>query len=292
MDQLSPHRAAAVAADQMRTRLGTHDVAVVLGSGWSGISRTLGATVEQIEVAALAGAPVPGVPGHEGTLRSVSRRAPDGSSVAVLVAAGRAHLYEGHDAASVVHVVRAAVLSGCRTVVLTNGAGSLRSDVGVGETVVLSDQLNLTGTNPLCGPPPPGGPGERFADLSDLYSGRCRERLRAALPDAKEGVYAGVLGGSFETPAEIRMMRGLGADLVGMSTVLEAIAAHQLGAEVVGISLVTNFAAGMQPSVDHQEVLEAGRRSAGQLAEVLGTVLDVCVADGAPGDGPDRRHPR
>ncbi len=172
-------------------------------------------------------------------------------------------------------MVRAAVLAGASTVVLTNAAGSLRPDRRVGSVVALSDQLNLTGENPMCGPEPtPPLPG-RFVDLSDLYSNELRARLRAARPDVAEGVYAGVRGGSFETPAEIRMLRTLGADLVGMSTVLEAIAARHLGAEVVGVSLVTNLAAGMQSSVDHLEVLDAAAVALPALVAVLGDIVGV-----------------
>ena len=187
-----------------------------------------------------------------------------------LVLAGRAHLYEGHDAATVVHAVRAAVLHGCRVVCLTNAAGSLRPDVGVGTPVVISDHLNLTGANPLCGPPPPGDDSSRFVDLSTLYSLRLREVFGK---ERVEGVYAGLMGPSYETPAEIRMLRTLGADLVGMSTVLEAIAARHLGAEVVGVSLVTNLAAGMAPDIDHGEVLAAGAAAQDRLAALLHTVI-------------------
>jgi len=216
----------------------------------------------------LRGLPAPTVPGHGGTVASV-----DVDGVPVLVLAGRTHLYEGHPVATVVHAVRAAVLSGCPTVLLTNAAGSLRPDVGVGRAVVISDQLNLTGTNPLCGPEPPGQPGNRFTDLTRLYSPRLRAAALAHDDTITEGVYAGLLGGSFETPAEIRMLATLGADLVGMSTVLEAIAAHHLGAEVFGVSLVTNLAAGLAPDIDHQEVLAAGVAAEDTLIALLRTVI-------------------
>ncbi len=270
-----PYARAAEAAEHLADRLGSHRMAVVLGSGWAEVADGLGPTTAEVPLDSLPGAPAPTVPGHRGTLRSVRVDLPGVDGVPVLVAAGRVHLYEGHDASTVVHVVRAAVLSGCRTVVLTNAAGSLRPEVGVGTPVLISDHLNLTGDNPLCGPPPPGGTASRFADLSDLYSRRLRERMRAAVPGLVEGVYAGLRGGSFETPAEIRMLATLGADLVGMSTVLEAIAAHHLGAEVVGISLVTNLAAGLQPSVDHEEVLAAGHASLGRIAGVLRAAIEA-----------------
>ncbi len=221
----------------------------------------------------LAGVPEPTVPGHSGTISSVEVEGADGAVIRVLVLAGRSHLYEGHPVVTVVHAVRAAVLHGCRRIILTNAAGSLRRDVGVMSPVMISDQLNLSGANPLSGAePPPGFPG-RFADLSSLYSRRLIEAVHAAHGGIPEGVYAGVLGGSYETPAEIRMLRTLGADLVGMSTVLESIAAHHLGAEVFGLSLVTNLAAGMQTELDHAEVLAAGRAATGQLADIITTAI-------------------
>jgi len=174
-----------------------------------------------------------------------------------------------------VHAVRAAVLSGCTTVVLTNAAGSLRPAVGIGSAVLISDQLNLSGSNPMCGAGPPEHLRGRFADLSGLFSHRLRSAVLSEHPELVEGVYAGVLGGSYETPAEIRMLRTLGADLVGMSTVLESIAAHHLGAEVVGVSLVTNLAAGMQDTLDHTDVLAAGTASTELLIDLLRTVLDA-----------------
>ncbi len=267
-----PYVAAAATASELVERLGAQRVAVVLGSGWAPVAELLGPVQASSPAAAFTGVPSPTVPGHRGVYHSVLAESTDGP-VPVLVMAGRAHLYEGHSIETVVHPVRAAVLAGCSTVVLTNAAGSLRPQVGPGTPVLISDHLNLTGSNPMCGPlPPPDVPG-RFVDLSDLYSARRREAIRAAAPDLSEGVYAGLLGASFETPAEIRMLATLGADLVGMSTVLEAIAARHLGAEVVGVSLVTNLAAGLQPTVDHEEVLSTGSQSAERLAGVLRTVL-------------------
>ena len=270
-----PYRSAAEAGEQLRERLGQHRVAVVLGSGWAGVAGELGEETGELAAADLPGVAAPTVPGHEGRLRSVQVARPDGRTTPTLVVAGRSHLYEGHGAAAVVHLVRAAVLAGCGTVVLTNAAGSLRPEVGIGSAVVISDQLNLTGADPMCGPPPPEGPSSRFTDLTNLYDRDLRARLLERRPDLPEGVYAGLRGGSFETPAEIRMLRTMGADLVGMSTVLEAIAAHHLGARVAGVSLVTNLAAGLQDSVDHEEVLAAGRAAAGPLAAVLRALLDV-----------------
>lgn len=259
-----PFAAAAGDAARIRERLGAHRVAVVSGSGWSAAFDGLGTTLDELDVTELEGFAAPGVDGHHGTLRSVEV---DGARVLAML--GRVHLYEGHDVATVVHGVRAAVMSGCEVVVLTNAAGSLRPEVGVGTAVVLSDHLNLTGANPMVGPGPFPVGHPRFVDLTDCYDPAIRAAALSADPDLVDGVYAGLLGGSFETPAEIRALRVLGADLVGMSTVLEAIAARHLGARVVGVSLVTNLAAGMAPSVDADEVLEAGAAATPRLTEVL-----------------------
>ncbi len=267
-----PYLLAASAASELLERLGPHRVAVVLGSGWAPVAELLGPVRASLPASVFTGVPAPTVPGHDGAYHSVLADGADGQ-VPVLVMAGRSHLYEGHPVATVVHPVRAAVLAGCSTVVLTNAAGSLRPEVGPGTPVLISDHLNLTGSNPMCGPLPPTGMPGRFVDLTDLYSARRRDAIRAAAPELVEGVYAGLLGASFETPAEIRMLATLGADLVGMSTVLEAIAARHLGAEVVGVSLVTNLAAGLQASVDHEEVLSTGSGASDRLGEVLRTVL-------------------
>jgi purine-nucleoside phosphorylase len=234
-----------------------HDVAVVLGSGWRPAADLIGAPAAEVAMADLPGFVPPSVQGHGGTIRSVAvgeRR--------VLVLLGRTHLYEGHGTGSVVQGIRTVAAAGCRTVVLTNAAGGIRDGMHVGEPVLISDHLNLLATSPLVGP--------RFTDLTDLYSPRLRGLAREIDPSLSEGVYAGLPGPHFETPAEIRMLRGLGADLVGMSTVLEAIEARALGLEVFGLSLVTNLAAGMTGEpLDHQEVLAAGRASAGRMGELL-----------------------
>lgn len=269
-----PYELASTAAAALRDRLGTHRVAMVLGSGWASTTDRLGVVRSQLPAHELPGVPAPTVVGHEGVVRSIEVTT-DAGEQDVLVIAGRSHIYEGHPPATVVHMVRTAVLSGCEVVVLTNAAGSLRPDLGIGTPVVLADHLNLMGANPMVGAPPPEGLPARFVDLTDLYDATLRAALRARRPDLAEGVYAGLLGGSFETPAEIRMLATLGADLVGMSTVLEAIAAHHLGARVLGLSLVTNLAAGLQAHVDHQEVLEAGGAATDTLRAVLRDVVEV-----------------
>ncbi len=248
---------AAAKALAERTGVDSHDVAIVLGSGWRPAADVIGAGEAEVPMSELPGFLTPTVAGHGGTIRSVrlgERRA--------LVMLGRTHHYEGHGVARVVHGVRTAVAAGARTIILTNAAGGLRQGFAVGQPVVISDHLNLTATSPLVGP--------QFVDLTDLYSPRLRALATRIDPSLAEGVYAGLPGPHFETPAEIRMLRTMGADLVGMSTVLEAIAARALAAEVFGLSLVTNLAAGItgQP-LDHREVLAAGIAAAGRMGELL-----------------------
>jgi purine-nucleoside phosphorylase len=272
-----PYAAAAESAQRLRAVLGgtAPQVAVVLGSGWATAADVLGPARAEAPFGDIGGFPVPTVLGHGGTARSV-----DVDGVDVIVFLGRVHAYEGHPIATVVHAVRTAVLAGCRLIVLTNAAGGVNPAYRVGQPVLISDHINLTGRSPLTGPPPSVGDGVRFVDLTDLYSARLRARVRAAVPGLVEGVYAGLPGPHFETPAEIRMMRTLGADLVGMSTVHEAIAAHHLGAEVVAVSLVTNAAAAPGQPVDHADVMAAGDAAGGEMGRLLRTVID-CY--GAPG---------
>jgi purine-nucleoside phosphorylase len=184
----------------------------------------------------------------------------------VLVLAGRVHAYEGHDLRHVVHPVRTACTAGARVVVLTNAAGAVCEAFAVGQPVLISDHLNLTARSPLFGP--------QFVDMVDAYSARLRALAHQVDPGLAEGVYAGLPGPHFETPAEIRMLRTLGADLVGMSTVHEAIVARAAGAEVLGISLVTNMAAGITGEpLSHVEVLETGAASATRMGALLADVV-------------------
>ncbi|GAA4407246.1 purine-nucleoside phosphorylase [Tsukamurella soli] len=204
----------------------------------------------------------PSAAGHRGT--AIAGTVGDAR---VLVLLGRTHAYEGHDLARVVHPVRTACAAGARTVILTNAAGGLRSDMAVGQPVLIADHLNLTARSPLRG--------AQFVDLVDAYSPALRDAARRVDPSLAEGVYAGLPGPHYETPAEIRMLRTLGADLVGMSTVHETIAARAAGAAVLGVSLVTNLAAGMTGEpLDHAEVLAAGRAA----AERMGTLLADMIA--------------
>ncbi len=278
-----PYAAAEASAAALGQRTGRpeHDVAIVLGSGWApaadALAETGGPTEGgapgqagiEVPLADLGGFPPPTVAGHSPVVRSLIL-----GDLRVLVFLGRTHLYEGHPVAAVVHGVRTAVAAGCRVVVLTNAAGGIRAGYQVGQPVLICDHLNLTARSPLSGDPPPDGYAPRFTDLTDLYAGRLRALARRADPGLAEGVYAALPGPHYETPAEIAMLRGLGADLVGMSTVLEAIAARHLGAEVLAISLVTNLAAGLAPAgLDHQEVIAAGRAAAVRMGSLLAGIL-------------------
>ncbi|MBL1065759.1 purine-nucleoside phosphorylase [Streptomyces sp. 7-21] len=254
---------ASAAAAKVRELTGqaSHDVAVVMGSGWVPAADALGEPRAEFRVTELPGFPPPAVQGHAGTVRSYVL----GDSRA-LVFLGRTHYYESRDVGAVVHGVRTAVAAGCKTVVLTNGCGGLREGMYVGQPVLISDHINLTAASPLTGP--------RFTDLTDLYSPRLRALCREIDPGLQEGVYVQFPGPHYETPAEIRMVRAIGGDLVGMSTVLEAIAAREAGAEVLGISLVTNLAAGLTGEpLNHEEVLQAGRDSAARMGALLAQVL-------------------
>ena len=277
-----PYAAAQASAATLALLTGQdrHDVAVVLGSGWAPAADALAAATStdrpsessrtaEVALPELGGFPEPTVAGHVAMARSVQV-----GPVRVLVFLGRAHLYEGHPVESVVHGVRTAAAAGCRAIVLTNAAGGINESYRVGQPVLLSDHLNLTGRSPLAGPNPPDGYGSRFVDLSQLYSPRLRDLARRADPSLVEGVYAALPGPHYETPAEIRMLRAAGADMVGMSTALEAIAARHLGLEVLGISLITNPAAGLSAAgLDHAEVIAAGQAAAESIGTLLGQIL-------------------
>jgi len=268
---LDTFAAAEAAASELAERTGVdrHQVAVVLGSGWQDAADTLGELRSEVVTTDLPGFVPPTVAGHQGRARSVEI-----SGTPVLVLVGRVHLYEGRSPAEVVHPVRMAVLAGAGVVILTNAAGGIDPAYRVGQTVLIRDHLNLTGRSPLGGPPPPVRYGPRFVDLTDCWSPRLRALARAVDPGLVDGVYAALNGPHYETPAEISMLRTAGADLVGMSTVLEAIAARHLSAEVLGLSLVTNAAAGVTGEpLAHGEVLEAGAAAAPGLARLISDVI-------------------
>lgn len=257
--QARSEQAAAVLASL--TGVASHDVAVVLGSGWVPAADLLGQTRAAFPVTELPHFAEPAVAGHAGQVRSI-----DANGQAVLVFLGRTHLYEERGVDAVTHAVRTSAAAGCRTVVLTNGCGGLDPSWSPGTPVLIRDHINLTGTSPLHG--------AHFVDLTDLYSPRLRALCQEIEPGLPEGVYAQFHGPMYETPAEIAMVRAIGGTLVGMSTALEAIVARSLGMEVLGLSLVTNLAAGMSgKALNHEEVLEAGRQAATSMGRLLARVL-------------------
>ncbi len=260
---------AAAAAIADRTGSPTHDVALVLGSGWGRTAGLIGETLATVENSDVPGFRKAAVEGHTGAMRSI---AIGSTGKRALVFGTRTHFYEGHGVRAVVHAVRTARAAGCTTIVLTNGCGGLNPDWGPGTPVLISDHINLTAASPI--------EGANFVDLTDLYSARLRAIAKRVDPGLSEGVYVQFRGPQYETPAEVRMARTLGGDLVGMSTTLEAIAARQAGMEVLGISLVTNLAAGISPvPLSHEEVLDAGRAAAGRCGSLLAAVV-TRIAEG------------
>jgi purine-nucleoside phosphorylase len=234
-------------------------VGVILGSGLGSFADTLDDRVETT-YSDIPGWPVSTAKGHAGKL--VTGRLDD---TELIVAAGRAHLYEGYTAQQVAYPIRELARRGVTSLVITNAAGGINMSYKPGDLVLISDHINLMGVNPLRGP--------EFIDMSDAYCSAYRAIARQA-GVLKEGVYAGLPGPSYETPAEIRFLRTIGADLVGMSTVPEVIAANHMGIKVLGISCVTNMAAGILPQkLTHSEVIETGDRVKDTLAALLRTVI-------------------
>lgn len=263
---ITPYELARASASSIArlTGIRNHDVAVVLGSGWGPAVDAFGSTNSEVDYAQIDGFSATGVAGHAGKLRSVNL----GNGGNALVLMGRNHYYEHHDVARTVHHVRTAAACGVRSVVLTNAAGGLDAAWKPGTAVLIEDHINLTATSPIVG--------ATFVDLTDAYSPRLRALCKAIDPTLPEGVYAGLPGPHYETPAEIRYLRTIGATLVGMSTVLETIAAREAGLEVLGVSLVTNLAAGMTGEpLNHEEVLEAGRAATQRMGRLLADVLQA-----------------
>lgn len=262
-----PARIAALAAAvRARTAL-TPELGIVLGSGLGGLADDL-EDATAISFAELPGWPAATAPGHVGRLL-IGRLA--GRPVVMLQ--GRFHLYEGNDPGLVIQPVLLFHALGARVVVLTNAAGGLDPSFGPGTLMLMSDHMNLTGKTPLFGPNA-DELGPRFPDMTDAWSPRLRTRLRTAADtegvELAEGIYVGLLGPSYETPAEVRMLAGLGGHAVGMSTVLECIAARWVGLEVCGVSLVTNAGAGYTGEpLTHEEVLAAGAEAGPRLARVI-----------------------
>ena len=277
-----PERIAALAAAvRARTEL-VPEVGIVLGSGLGGLADDLQDPVA-IPFSELPGWPAATAPGHVGRLLLglIAGRP-------VVMLQGRFHLYEGNDAGLVVQPILLFHALGARIVVLTNAAGGLDPSFGPGTLMVMNDHINLTGRSPLIGPNTEEL-GPRFPDMTAAWSPRLRAQLHAAGAaegvELREGVYIGLTGPAYETPAEVRMLAGLGGDAVGMSTVLECIAARWVGLEVCGVSLVTNAGAGYSGApLTHHEVLEAGAKAGPRLAQVIRRFvadLDEAAAPGA-----------
>lgn len=247
-----------------------HQLALTLGSGWGLTLDALGETVATLPANDVPGFHASGVPGHRGEIRSI--RMPDGRYLLALAA--RTHLYQGLGVAAVAHGQRVAAALGARISVLTNGVGGLNPAWAPGTVVLLRDHINMTGESPV--------EGTNFLDMTNLYDSELRARAQAAVAKVSsgqplpEGVLLQLRGPQYETPAEVTMARTLGADVVGMSIALEAIAAREAGMRVLGLSLVTNHAAGIsnQP-LSHAEVVAAGEAAAPRLAELLAAVLPV-----------------
>jgi purine-nucleoside phosphorylase len=273
-----------LAADFLRSQLPAPlpRVAIILGSGLGSVSSQLASPTE-IPYSAIPSFPVGKVDGHRGRILSGTL-----NDTPALIFEGRAHAYEGFSPADTTFPIRVIAALGIQSLVVTNAAGAVREDLRPGDLVAISDHINLTGLNPAAGPdvsdPDSAAPdpnprlGPRFFDMSAAYSPRLRS---LAIAEAARqgwtmpiGVYIGVLGPSFETPAEIRAFRTMGADLVGMSTVLEVITARQLRLEVCGISCVTNMAAGIldQP-LTHGEVTLVGKQSSARLGALLSVLI-------------------
>lgn len=266
--RLRLERAAADLQEQAQER---PRVALVLGSGLGSFADRLESR-QAVPYAAITGMPRSAVQGHAGNL--VFGRC---GTARVVAMQGRVHLYEGHAPADVVFGVRLMIHLGARTVVVTNAAGGIDPSSSPGDLMLLTDHLNLTGHSPLVGPEEPAL-GLRFVDMTNAYDpdlrAGAREAARGLGIELREGVYAGLLGPSYETPAEVRMLRTMGADAVGMSTVLEVIASRQMGARVLGISCITNMAAGLGTEpLSHEEVKAVAGRVRTRFEALLQAVI-------------------
>jgi len=256
------------AAEAIRARLGRRQprLAIVLGSGLGSLADRLEDAV-RVPYREIPGFEAPSVEGHKGELVAGCLAGKD-----VLAQSGRFHLYEGHSANTTALPVRAFAELGVETLIVTNAAGGIRRTFGPGTLMLIADQINLSFRNPLFGPVRQGE--ERFPDMSAPYDPKLRELARSIARDLgvrlEEGVYAGLIGPSYETPAEIRMLERLGADAVGMSTVLEVVAARANGIRCLGISTITNLAAGISPvALSHAEVMETAARVGRELGNLV-----------------------
>ncbi|MGH9090934.1 MAG: purine-nucleoside phosphorylase [Acidimicrobiales bacterium] len=289
-----PFEQARLAARELSRHAGTdhHHVVVVLGTGLSQVAALLGAGDRPIDLSALPWSSRYTALGHRPEAWSFEL-----AGVRLLAVSGRLHLYEERTPAEVVHVVRTALATGCRTVVLTCSAGGINPSYRPGQVVAVADHLNLTASSPLTGVPANHPAGSPYVDLTDGWSPRLRALARQVEPSLAEGVYAQLPGPQLETPAEVRMLAGLGADLVGMSMVPEAIAARHLGAEVLGLAVVTNVAGvaaegrakaaegPAEPDDRHDPVtaiVETAQAAAGDVARIVEGVVARLAEDGPP----------
>jgi purine-nucleoside phosphorylase len=238
----------------------SHDAVIVLGSGWGPAADAFGEPVASFPMSRLPGFHLPVAEGHRGEVRSVVL-----GEHRVLLYLGRTHLYEGHGPAAVAHPIRTAAAAGVRLAVITNANGSLRDDVELGDVLLIRDHLNLVMGSPLEGP--------RFVDLTDAWSRRLRAVARRLDPDLREGVYALLGGPHYETWAEAGWLRLIGADLVGMSTVYEAIAAREWDVELLGLSTVTAVE-GADAGIDPDDVVRIAERSAAKVGPLLARLVE------------------
>jgi len=261
----SPSENAQQASDQIKSIAAIEgvDIGLTLGSGWAKASEMAGEEIASIDASEIVGFHKPSVGGHSGKLKIVRLS----SGKVALVVGARTHFYEGYGVDAVSHGVRVCAALGAKVMVLTNGAGGIKSHWKPGQPVLISDHINLTANSPL--------QGANFVDLTDLYSARIREIALSVDKDLEQGVYVQFPGPHYETPAEVRMAKSMGGDIVGMSTALEAIAAREAGLEVFGMSLITNLAAGIQSSpLSHAEVLEAGKQAEPVIAKLLAEIIN------------------
>lgn len=268
--ETNPFEIAAHAAQQYKTlsQTGTHDIALTLGSGWGKAAETIGQTIFQTEASSIVGFKSSQVAGHNSSLSTIQLK--DGRKLFLIGA--RTHFYESHNpyhVRAVVHSVRTAAALGCKTLFLTNGAGSINPEWEPGTVVTIKDHINLTGTSPI--------EGANFIDLTNLYDPEIRQHIKMLYPQTPEGIYVQNRGPQYETAAEVDMAERIGGELVGMSTALEAIAGRQLGMNIAAMTLVTNFAAGTttnQP-LNHAEVLETGKENEERLSHMLAEIINT-----------------
>jgi purine-nucleoside phosphorylase len=259
--EADPRQRAALAAARIAelTGVARHRVVVVLGSGWGPAAAAFGGALAEIAMTDVPGFLAPVAEGHRGTIASY-----DVAGVPTLVLSGRTHLYEGHGLRPVVHGIRTAAAAGCTVALLTNANGSLRTDLEIGEPVLIRDHLNLTGTSPI--------EGADFVDLTDCWSSRLRALARELDPSLTEATYAWLPGPHYETLAEAEWVRRIGGDVLGMSTVPEAIVGRQCGLDVLGLSTVTAVE-GQASGIDPSEVVAVAERTAGRMGPLLADLV-------------------